>query len=276
MKFRHLIGIAFFLMFGSNILAGTTEHVSTDFPYSLSFEKEAILFSIGGSLTEGAYYYAGKADSPSRSEVESLNRNNVNRFDRSATYNNSQIAESLSYAGHYFFPVALSFMYLDSRVRRNWATVPIMYLEGFIICNMGITDLTKSIVQRNRPYLYNTDLSTQDKLDRGADGKRSFFSGHTSFNFYSATFISKVFWDMNPDSNYRYAFVGVTYAIASFVGYMRYEAGKHYPTDILVGAAVGSLIGYMVPALHLKTLGEMTVNPLIMNNYQGIVLTYNL
>jgi membrane-associated phospholipid phosphatase len=39
---------------------------------------------------------------------------------------------------------------------------------------------------------------------------------------------------------------------AAAVGGLRIAAGKHFPTDILAGAAVGSLVGYLVPRLHLR------------------------
>ncbi|HNX59070.1 MAG TPA: phosphatase PAP2 family protein, partial [Spirochaetota bacterium] len=259
-----------------NAFPENANQASDDFPYAMSLQREIVFFGTGGILTAGAYYSARRVDAPTTREVEKLNRKNVNRFDRSATYNNSKRAEKLSYAGHYAFPVALSLMYFDDRVRREWSTIPVMYLEGLIICNMGITDLTKNIVQRKRPYLYNTDLSVQERVDKGVDGKSSFFSGHTSFNFYSATFLTKVFWDMNPDSGYRYLVAGSTYAIASFVGYMRYKAGKHYPTDILVGAVVGALIGYTVPSLHHDNNHEMTISPLMDGNSYGLILSFNL
>jgi hypothetical protein len=31
---------------------------------------------------------------------------------------------------------------------------------------------------------------------------------------------------------------------------LRVQAGKHFPTDVLVGAAVGSAIGYFIPYFH--------------------------
>ena len=105
--------------------------------------------------------------------------------------------------------------------------------------------------------------------------KDLFFSGHTSYSFYSATFISKVFSDMNPDSNFRYAVFGLTHAVAAFVGYMRYEAGKHFPTDVIAGAAVGSLIGYLVPELHANASERIGLNPVIMNEYKGIAIAFS-
>ena len=39
-------------------------------------------------------------------------------------------------------------------------------------------------------------------------------------------------------------------AAAATTGYLRYAAGRHYPTDILAGAAMGAFVGYIVPSLH--------------------------
>jgi membrane-associated phospholipid phosphatase len=37
-------------------------------------------------------------------------------------------------------------------------------------------------------------------------------------------------------------------------GLMRYKAGKHFWTDVLIGYAVGALVGVGVPALHSTSL----------------------
>ncbi len=38
--------------------------------------------------------------------------------------------------------------------------------------------------------------------------------------------------------------------LAATTGYMRYQGGKHFPTDIISGAIIGSLAGWGVPKLH--------------------------
>jgi membrane-associated phospholipid phosphatase len=40
---------------------------------------------------------------------------------------------------------------------------------------------------------------------------------------------------------------------ASYVGYLRYLAGKHFPSDVIVGAFMGSVAGYLVPYFHKKS-----------------------
>ncbi len=48
------------------------------------------------------------------------------------------------------------------------------------------------------------------------------------------------------------------YAIAISTGYLRIAADKHYFTDVAVGAAVGTAVGFAVPALH----GELRLVPI--------------
>ncbi|MBN2772520.1 MAG: phosphatase PAP2 family protein [Spirochaetes bacterium] len=147
-----------------------------------------------------------------------------------------------------------------------------MFTEGLIMV-LGVTELSKGIVGRERPLMYNDDIPNSDKLERGEDGSMSFFSGHTSFSFYSAAFVSTVFSDLYPDSGYRYLVTGTTFAAASLVGYMRYEAGSHFPSDIIVGAAVGSAIGYLIPGLHRKKGSGIAVSHVFIGSSNGLMLS---
>ena len=50
------------------------------------------------------------------------------------------------------------------------------------------------------------------------------------------------------------ALVGVpAYALATFTGFARVEAGRHYPSDVLAGAAIGTLSTGVIDALHWGT-----------------------
>ena len=92
------------------------------------------------------------------------------------------------------------------------------FLLGFGL-NAGVTEGLKLLVHKARPD--------------GSDGE-SFPSGHTSIAFQSATFI-----------HLRYGFdYGLpAYAVASFVGFSRVYARKHFIEDVLVGVGIGILSG---------------------------------
>ncbi len=61
-------------------------------------------------------------------------------------------------------------------------------------------------------------------------GEHSFPSGHTSISFSSAEFIRERY-------GWNYGFPA--YVVASFVGYSRIEAKRHYVRDVLAGAFIG-------------------------------------
>ncbi|MGB6121102.1 MAG: phosphatase PAP2 family protein, partial [Bacteroidota bacterium] len=96
--------------------------------------------------------------------------------------------------------------------------------------------------------VYNENVPVEEKLHTNA--KRSFFSGHTTISFSSAVFLSKVYGDYFPDSKWKPYIWGVSLGIAAAVGYLRIAAGKHFLTDVLVGALVGGAIGYLIPKIH--------------------------
>ncbi|HEY1406809.1 MAG TPA: phosphatase PAP2 family protein, partial [Spirochaetota bacterium] len=75
----------------------------------------------------------------------------------------------------------------------------------------------------------------------------------TSESFCAAAFLTTVYAGMHPGSKSVYAVAGTSFALAATVGFLRYRAGMHYPSDIIVGAIVGSAIGYLVPTLHRHT-----------------------
>ncbi len=65
----------------------------------------------------------------------------------------------------------------------------------------------------------------------GSDN-HSFPSAHTMLAFEGATFIHR---------RYGFKYAAAAYLGAAFVGYSRIEADKHYLSDVLAGAAIGSL-----------------------------------
>ena len=79
--------------------------------------------------------------------------------------------------------------------------------------------------------------------------------------FASAFFLAKVYSDYNPKSKYTKFIYGGTILAASAVGFMRYRSGKHFPTDIITGAAVGALIGYGIPAIHKNNDKKLSFQP---------------
>ena len=97
--------------------------------------------------------------------------------------------------------------------------------------NFGVTRLAKAAFNRNRPVLYTEDgIEAQGSLT----SHRSMYSGHTSTSFVLAT--SYVLSMSHKNGLDRFW----PLIAAAGVGAMRVAAGKHFPTDVLVGAVMGS------------------------------------
>ena len=51
-----------------------------------------------------------------------------------------------------------------------------------------------------------------------------------------------------------------SYALATGVAVLRVSSGKHFLSDVLVGAVIGSAVGFLVPFFHtLNTKNDMNV-----------------
>lgn len=104
--------------------------------------------------------------------------------------------------------------------------------------------VVKYAVGRARPYVW---LGHGDPYADSRDANLSFFSGHTTFTFAVAVSAGTVFLMQGmPGAGWV---LGGGLALAAFTGYLRLGAEQHYLTDVLMGAAVGSLVGWAVPFL---------------------------
>lgn len=91
-----------------------------------------------------------------------------------------------------------------------------------------ITYGLKYSVNRRRPYETYPDIVPYES--RATDP--SFPSGHTSFAFSMATTLSLQYR--------KWYVVAPAYIYAGTVGYSRMHLGKHYPSDVFVGALTGA------------------------------------
>ena len=132
-------------------------------------------------------------------------------------------------------------------MRRDAGALALMYIETGVL-TAGLTNLTKVLVRRPRPFVYNPDSPMQHKLE--TDARKSFFSGHTSLAFAAATCTAAVTSEYLANKNHKTLIWGGCMTLASSVAVCRVLAGKHFPTDVITGALAGGLIGYAVPALH--------------------------
>lgn len=102
---------------------------------------------------------------------------------------------------------------------------------------VGLTELSKTIIGRKRPVLYTEDAPTVADLVKN---QRSMPSGHTSTAFALAT----AYWVNNPDVGLGPKLLAM--AGAAGVGVLRVAAAKHFPSDVVIGAVVGTATALVV------------------------------
>ena len=211
---------------------------------------------------------SSRVDAVTFAEIAALDPADVNGFDRRATEKWSLEWQDWSdYLRTSLVGSAVLVSLTPPMFGHEWsdaATLGVMSLELFSLM-IGVTDITKALSQRNRPYLYNESLTVQERYDiagnREGWGRLSYFSGHVASAFAAATFLSTVFSEVYGPSTWSKVVWGATLSTAVLVAIARVQGGVHFPTDALTGAVVGSAVGYLVPALHRSaTDGALSVS----------------
>ena len=110
----------------------------------------------------------------------------------------------------------------DSTIRNKG-----IYIGETFLVSAFISTVLKYSVNRDRPFVTYPFI---EKASSG--GSPSFPSGHTSTAFSTATTLSMSF----P----KWYVIAPSFIWASAVGYSRMDLGVHYPSDVLVGAIIGS------------------------------------
>ncbi|MEM9547410.1 MAG: phosphatase PAP2 family protein [Bacteroidota bacterium] len=215
--------------------------------YTINTKRELILTGVGVGLN--LIGYAMPVEGATIERLSELDENDLWSLDRSAIYNNSQTAQNWSDVILYSSMTLPFLVYADMKCRAEGWKIGLMGLQTFLITN-GITTITKSAFQRYRPFTYNPDVSLEKK--QSTRSTLSFFSGHTSVTTSLSFFASKVITDLRPGSKNNWIVWTVGATTPALMGYLRYEAGKHFLTDVITGYAVGAIVGYMVPAMHLN------------------------
>lgn len=194
---------------------------------------------------------AGVAILPARFPFEFItprcpcDRREVNGFDRIAIDLHSRTADvisDLTVWASVGVPVVADALWLgNTRALRE----DLMILTETLALNAAAVMTVKFIVQRPLPVTY----AQRDGVEKQAQGYRSFYSGHTSTAVAALTAASWTYTLRRGPATWPWL---VTAAVGASVGVERVLAGRHFPTDVLVGAAAGFGFGSLVPLLHAR------------------------
>lgn len=224
-----------------------TVDLNAQSPYVLSPKKDISAISTGAILWGGGVYLRRHDAKLTIEEIELLDKNDLESFRRNIIDNQSELAGKWS--DHLknsvqLLPLALM---INKNPRNDVKEITVMYMETTLLTR-GLTSMTKILRHRTRPFVYNENISIQEKTTIRA--RQSFFSGHTSKTAAMCFFTAKVFSDYHPESKWRPVVWTTAATIPALTGYFRVKAGQHFPTDVMAGYIVGGAIGYLVPHFH--------------------------
>lgn len=229
------------------------------FPYTLG-PRDAVIVPVGLGLSLLGDHVTNDQASLTRAEIAAMSPDDINGFDRTAARNWSPTwADRSDWGRDVSLGAAalVTFAPLAPQVLRgrwrNSVTLGTMFAESYLLLR-GATYTAKGLTGRVRPFVRNTSLGVDERLALSdadpQDAQQSFYSGHAAAGFALATLMSTVFTDIHGRSTASNVLWASSLSVAGFTAYARVKAGMHYPSDVLVGAAVGSAIGLAVPWLH--------------------------
>lgn len=132
----------------------------------------------------------------------------------------------------------------------EFATFSLMFAQAIAIGN-GLNLTLRSLEVWPRPYIYAESGEGKEKAENAkAEANGSFFSGHATAAFTVATFTDQWFRTTYPNSPYKGIMQASAYSLATLESVLRIAAGKHYVTDVVVGALVGTGVSLGILEMH--------------------------
>lgn len=164
-------------------------------------------------------------------------------------------------AEHSILLISGIFTYGILSKKERCVSTALLALESFALASLMVR-VPKNLIGRRRPDAWPP--STPDDWDGPFHGT-SFPSGHTTASFAVASVIATQYRDIK--------WIPIAaYSVASLAGISRIYDNKHWLSDVVAGATIGTLVGNLVSRRTSKS--KLSVVPFGNSNYQGVKLSY--
>ena len=231
------------------VVGAASTQAQQAFPYRFRAGWD-VAFAAGGLAMFATDIIVTKDVEPFTPEqVQALDPQRVSGFDRFATRKYSTVARKASDVLLWSMLAAPLALMATSPGNEEPLLIGAMYGEALLF-QSGLVFMLKSLVARTRPFVYNDNPAIPPEAKLIVYARRSFPSAHAATSFTSAVFLGTVYSKLNPGSSASPWIWAGGLAAAGLTGTFRTLGGQHFATDVLAGAAIGALTGWLVPALH--------------------------
>lgn len=146
-------------------------------------------------------------------------------------------------------------------------TETMIYAEAMALSS-SLNLFVRSFRFHPRPLVYGSDAPESEKRKGEASG--SFYSGHANGAFVAATYLAYTYPLRHPEFRHKGLLWAGALGTAATVAGLRVAAGKHFPSDVVVGAAAGAFFGWALPRLHLADGGGRRVELRLIPIEEGV------
>ena len=235
-------------------------------PFKIDYGTEALLLGSGAVAGVTALAALLNLDPLTQEQIEELNPDDINSFDRSfiGPYSEDYLGDALQYST-YLLP--LTFL-TNKDAKNDFGDLALMYGEVLLL-NASINGIVKGLSSRTRPYVYDEQSPLEEKTN--IDARLSFYSGHTSNTASISFFTAKVFSEYITDNTAKVFIWSAAVLIPAVTGFSRVNTHWHFPTDVIVGYIIGAAIGYLIPLIHKHKNDESDQSNPAENFYKPIV-----
>lgn len=188
----------------------------------------------------------------SSADTAQLDRSQLNVLDRwvAGTYSPAMaLTSDVLVLPFCALPVALTALDAWSG-KQGWSPVltdGVIFAEAMAFSS-GLDLMVRSLQIHPRPLVYGKNVPAKERLKGEASG--SFYSGHANAAFLTAVYLSYTYPQRHPEFRGQAWLWAGSLSMAATIASLRVAAGKHFPSDVLVGAAAGAFFGWVFPYLH--------------------------
>lgn len=219
---------------------------------------------IGGSvaLVLASEYFSGIKPDRCRWCDRNGNVDTLNGLDRwarnSFVWKNERSAQFTSGVTAFLLePAAVTFEMIAASTADNAGRafpVDFLIISEAVAVSTLLNQTTKIIMARERPFVHAMPAEERLKTALPSDNNVSFYSGHTALSFTLATAAGTV--AALRDYRLMPLVWGTLMPLAFANGYLRIAADRHYFTDVMTGAIIGSAVGVLLPLFFHGRQGD--------------------